>query len=332
MSPPPESSWPDDSGLGIGSLWPGLQIRHLAALTALAQEGSFGRAAERLGYTQSAISQQIAALERSVGQRLVERPGGTRPVRLTPAGHLLEEHAEAILSRLSAARADLGRLPPAGRATLHLGTYQSVGACILPASLRRFTPEWPQVSILLTESNSDEDLLLLLERGQIDLSFAVLPLAEGPFEWVELMRDPYILIVPADSPLAQRGEPVRAADLAPLDLIGFRECRSVHAAEDQLLSRGVLPRIVFRTNDNRTMHGLVAAGLGAALVPQLAVEPRDEEIVALPLETDLLPPRIVALAWHRDRHLDPEIEAFIEVVRACCATDALASNRRDYDS
>src|SRR5581483_5340446 len=96
---PPESRWPDGSGLGIGSLWPGLQIRHLAALAALAQEGSFGRAAERLGYTQSAISQQIAALERLVGQRLVERPGGTRPVRLTPAGHLLEEHAEAILSR-----------------------------------------------------------------------------------------------------------------------------------------------------------------------------------------------------------------------------------------
>jgi DNA-binding transcriptional LysR family regulator len=331
VSRPPESSWPDDSGLGIGSLWPGLQIRHLAALTVLAQEGSFGRAAERLGYTQSAISQQIAALERSVGQRLVERPGGTRPVRLTPAGHLLEAHAEAILSRLSAARADLGRLLPAGPSTLHLGTYQSVGACIVPASLREFTPAWPHVSVVLTESNSDEDLLLLLERGQIDLSFAVLPLADGPFDWVELMRDPYILIVPADSPLAGQSEPVRAAEVAALDLIGFRECRSVHAAEDQLIARGVLPRIVFRTNDNRTMHGLVAAGLGAALVPQLAFEPRDDDVVALALEADLLPPRIVALAWHRDRHLDPEIEGFIEVVRACCAAAAMGSNRRDYD-
>jgi DNA-binding transcriptional LysR family regulator len=329
MNRPTGSSWRDDSGLGIGSLWPGIQIRHLAALTALAQEGSFGRAAERLGYTQSAISQQIAAFERSVGQRLVERPGGTRPARLTPAGHLLEAHAEAILSRLSAARADLARLPPAGPATLHLGTYQSVGACIVPASLRRFIPAWPHVSIQLTESNSDEDLLLLLERGQIDLSFAVLPVAEGPFEWVELMRDPYILIVPADSSLAGRSEPVRAAELATLDLIGFRECRSVHAAEDQLMARGVLPKIVFRTNDNRTMHGLVAAGLGAALVPQLAFEPRDDNIVALPFEADLLPPRIVALAWHRDRLLDPEIEAYIEVVRACCATEAVGSNRPD---
>jgi DNA-binding transcriptional LysR family regulator len=319
VTQPAEPSWRCDSGLGIDTLWPGIQIRHLAALMALAQEGSFGRAAERLGYTQSAVSQQIAALERSVGQRLVERPGGTRPVRLTPAGHLLEEHAEAILSRLSAARADLARLPPAGPATLQVGAYQSVGARIIPDAVRRFMRTWPHVAIRLAESNSDEDLLLLLERGQIDLSFAVLPLAEGPFEWIELMRDPYVLVVPSESTLARTTNPVRATELGALDLIGFRECRSVHAAEDQLMARGVLPRIVFRTNDNRTMHALVAAGVGVALVPQLAFEPREHDVTALPLDPDLLPPRIVALAWHRDRHLDPEIEGFIEVVRGCCA-------------
>lgn len=329
MSHAPEPRWPSDRGLGIGTLWPGIQIRHLAALLALAQEGSFGRAAERLGYTQSAVSQQIAALERAVGQQLVERPGGARPVRLTPAGHLLEEHSEVILSRLSAARADLAALPPAGPAALRLGTYQSVGARIVPAAVHRFIHQHPQVSIRLTESNSDEDLLLLLERGQIDLSFAVLPLAEGPFEWIELLRDPYILIVPADSAVAGRSEPVAAAELATLDLIGFRECRSVHAAEDQLMARGVLPRIVFRTNDNRTMQALVAAGVGAALVPQLAFEPRDEAVAALALEPDLLPPRIVALAWHRDRHLDPQTEGFIDVVRSSCSPAASASNRLD---
>jgi DNA-binding transcriptional LysR family regulator len=329
VSQPTEPRWPPDSGFEIGTLWPGIQIRHLAALLALAQEGSFGRAAERLGYTQSAVSQQIAALERSVGQQLVERPGGARPVRLTPAGHLLEEHAGVILSRLSAARADLARLPPTGPATLRVGTYQSVGARIVPAAVRRFIRLQPQVSIRLTESNSDEDLLLLLERGQIDLSFAVLPLAEGPFDWIELLRDPYILIVPAESSLASRTEPVVAAELATLDLIGFRECRSVHAAEDQLMTRGVLPRIVFRTNDNRTMQALVAAGVGAALVPQLAFEPRDEAVTALTLEPDLLPARIVALAWHRDRHLDPETEGFIDVVRFCCSPAASVSNRVD---
>jgi DNA-binding transcriptional LysR family regulator len=95
------------------------------------------------------------------------------------------------------------------------------------------------------------------------------------------------------------------------------------------MARGVLPRIVFRTNDNRTMQALVAAGVGAALVPQLAFEPRDDEVAALPLDADLLPHRIVALAWHRDRHLDPEIEAFVEVVRDCCASRRPAANRLD---
>ena len=88
--------------------WLGLDLRHLLALTAIAEEGSFGRAAERLGYTQSAISQQIATLERIVGLRLVERPGGPRPISLTEAGRILVRHAEAIEARLLAAKDRLG--------------------------------------------------------------------------------------------------------------------------------------------------------------------------------------------------------------------------------
>src|SRR4051812_49444955 len=92
------------------SSWLGVELRHLAALQALAEEGSFGRAAHRLGYTQSAVSQQIATLERIVGEQLVERPGGPRPVTLTEAGRLLLRHARAITSRLQAAQADLSAL------------------------------------------------------------------------------------------------------------------------------------------------------------------------------------------------------------------------------
>src|SRR5579885_556907 len=90
--------------------WLGVELRHLAALQALADTGSFGRAAEELGYTQSAVSQQIATLERRVGARLVERPGGPRPVSITEAGALLLRHADSILSRLQAAQADLQAL------------------------------------------------------------------------------------------------------------------------------------------------------------------------------------------------------------------------------
>src|ERR671937_348312 len=122
--------------------WAGLELRHLLALDAVAREGSFGRAAVALGYTQSAISQQIAALERIVGERLVERPGGPRPVSLTDAGELLLRHADAIVA-----------------------------------------------------------------RGELDLTFADLPLVDGPFDAVELLRDPYALVVAADSPLADRSAP-----------------------------------------------------------------------------------------------------------------------------
>src|SRR5215216_1707995 len=85
----------------------GVELRHLLALRAVAREGSFGSAARALGYTQSAVSQQIAGLERAVGERLVERPGGPRPVSLTEAGRLLLRHADAIVARMQAAQADL---------------------------------------------------------------------------------------------------------------------------------------------------------------------------------------------------------------------------------
>src|ERR671917_2889739 len=111
--------------------WLGVELRHLIALEAVAREASFGRAAESLGYTQSAVSQQIATLERIVGEKLVERPGGPRKVSLTEAGELLLRHAQAIVSRLSAAQADLDALANGQGGTLRVGLYQSVGEHVL---------------------------------------------------------------------------------------------------------------------------------------------------------------------------------------------------------
>src|SRR5215203_7038545 len=111
--------------------WLGVELRHLAALEAVAREGSFGRAAESLGYTQSAISQQIQTLERLVGERLLERPGGPRAVSLTEAGRLLLRHAEAVVARLQAAQADMSALASGEGGRLRIGTFQSVGARVL---------------------------------------------------------------------------------------------------------------------------------------------------------------------------------------------------------
>src|SRR3954467_10326822 len=129
--------------------WLGVELRHLAALQAVAREGSFGGAAVALGDSQSAVSQQIAALERIVGERLIERPGGPRPVSLTDAGRLLLGHAEGITARLQAAQADLEALSAGDAGMLRIGTYQSVGARILPTLLSGFKAAWPKVDITL---------------------------------------------------------------------------------------------------------------------------------------------------------------------------------------
>src|SRR5438477_346630 len=223
--------------------WLGVEVRHLAALQALAAEHSFGRAARRLGYTQSAVSQQIATLERIVGERLVERPGGPRPVSLTEAGELLLRHAESIVARLKAAQADLHALRAGEVGTRRVGVFQSVGARVLPGL-----------------------------RG----------LAEYP-------------------------------------LVGFRHT----VASDQVVAafraEGVEPRWAFRSNDNPTIQGLVAAGIGVAVMPRLTVDTQDPRIAVVDLH-GAVPSRIIAIAQHRDRYNSPSARAFVETAREIAAT------------
>jgi DNA-binding transcriptional LysR family regulator len=291
--------------------WLGVDLRHLAALEAVARTRSFGRAARELGYTQSAVSQQIAQLEQIVGQRLFDRPGGPRRVELTEAGELLLGHAEAIVARLDAARADMAALAEGAAGTLRLGIYQSVGARLLPALVRRFRAEWPRVGVRVREENDAADLLRLIEHGELDLTFADLPVREGPFEWTELLQDPYVLLVSARSELAQLDAAPPLRELAKLPLIGRR---STPEPERHLAGRVPDLDVVFRTDDNGTLQALVAEGLGAAIEPQLVVEPRNREIVALPFGSRI-PPRTIVLAWHRDRYRSRAAEAFVELAR-----------------
>src|SRR3989440_10380522 len=211
--------------------WLGVELRHFLALEAVAREHSFAKAAFALGYTQSAVSQQIATLERLVGQQLVERPGGRKPVSLTEAGRLLLTHAESIAARVAAAQADLTALGDGEAGTLRVGVFQSVGQRILPELMRRFVAAWPKVDVSLTESADDTELLMLVERGELDLTFSDLPLTEGPFDSVELLRDPYVLVVPADSDLAARGTTPPLREIAELDLIGHKRCRTLSRIE-----------------------------------------------------------------------------------------------------
>jgi DNA-binding transcriptional LysR family regulator len=297
----------------------GVEIRHLTALATVAEEGSFRRAASRLGYVQSAISEQIAALERIVGQQLVVRSRGAGAVELTDAGELLLAHANAILARVKAAEADLGALAEGSAGSLRLGIYQSVGARVVPRLLPRYARDWPNVRVLPQESPTDAGLFELVERGELELSFADLPLHPGPFESVELMDDPYVLVVPASSPLAQAG-PAGLDEIADLPLIGHWTCRVLPRVEAELRAQGVEPNFVFRSDIIGTVQALVAAGVGNAIVPRLAVDFADEQVSVVDLAPDVpVQPRVIALFWHRDRYRSPAALGFVEAAREVCA-------------
>src|SRR5258708_29422349 len=202
--------------------WLGVELRHFAALEAVGRTRSFGLAARELGYTQSAVSQQIAQLERNVGQRLVERPGGPRAVDLTDAGRLLLRHADAIVAQLDAAQADMAAFAEGAAGPLRVGIFQSVGARILPGLLRRFKQDWPLVEVSVREEIDAADLLRLLEHGELDLTFADLPLPEGPFESEEVLRDPYVLLVQAGSEWADRESAPPFRELSGVPIVTWR--------------------------------------------------------------------------------------------------------------
>jgi len=307
--------------------WLGLDLRHLVALKTIADEGSFGRAAERLGYTQSAISQQIATLERIVGLRLIDRPGGPRPISLTEAGRILLRHAEAIQARLLAAKADMAALEAGDVGRLRVGTFQSVGTRILPTLLRRFSETHPGVEILLHESVNESELLDRVERGELDLTFWTLPAEPGPYESVELLWDPYVLVVPAGSPLASSKRPPSLREIALQPLVGFNHCSATDQVEAQLSSSGGKPNFVFRSDNNGTVQGLVGAGVGISVAPLLTVDEDDTSIAIVDLH-GRIPPRVIGLVWHADRHLSPAAEAFvgsaIEVCRELSVEPAAA--------
>jgi DNA-binding transcriptional LysR family regulator len=302
----------------------GVDLRHLVALEIVARERSFARAAAQLGYTQSAVSQQIAALERAAGARLLERPRGRGIVEPTEAGALLLRHAERIVASLRAAEADLRALASGTVGSLRVGTFQSVGITVLPPLLSRYRAAWPGVEVTLIESGSPSELVGGVERGELDLTFWSLPLPDGPFEILELMLDPHVLLVPRGSPLESRDRRVSLRELVELPLIGYRHPLA-YDAEAHLRARGIAPRFVFRSDESATIQGLVASGFAAAIVPRLTVNLDDQRVQALDVGS-LIPPRTIVLVRHGDRYSSPATQAFQEIAREVCAELAKAVN------
>ena len=131
------------------------------------------------------------------------------------------------------------------------------------------------------------------------------------------MQDPYVLLVRPDSTLAESKNPPSLKEIAAVPLIGYRQCRSIFAVEERFRGTGLEPQIVFRSDDNTTIQGMVAAGVGSALVPRLTVETRDDSVLALPVDPRI-PPREIGIAWHKERYLSPAARAFVAVAGRVC--------------
>src|SRR6266478_10101176 len=232
--------------------WQSVELKHLRALRAVAETGTFWAASEQLNASLSTVSDHVSALEALVGQRLIERSRGRRTVQLTEAGRVLLRHAVAIESRLRAAEADFRAYAAGVSGSLRIGIYQSVANKVLPEVMRRFKERWPDVDVQVTEAAHDNELVAAVERGDLDLTFAIQPIADGPFEVRELMQDPYVVLTALTSPLARR-RPV-ASDLDGLPMVGYQRGKHQDRAEEFLLGRGVRPRVVFRSNDNGTVQ------------------------------------------------------------------------------
>src|SRR5690349_9443871 len=164
-----------------------VELRHLRTMAAIAEEGTFGRAADRLGYAHSAVSQQIAALEKTVGGAVLDRPGGPRPVRPTPLGEVVRAHGRDVLTRAEALADAVDRFR-AGNGRIDIGTFRGATNLILPTVVGRLLSQHPGCDIRLIEVEPHDprigELDLLFHYGRID----------GDVEHVELLEEPYLLV------------------------------------------------------------------------------------------------------------------------------------------
>ncbi len=286
-----------------------LDVRHLQALDTVAREGTFGRAATSLGYTQSAISQQIATLERLVDGRVFDRPGGPRPVELTPLGARLLEGAREVLGRIDALDADLERFRTGEVGRLTIGTFQSTSTALLPLLVAELRSHFPEIEISGFETDDDDALAERLRRGELDLSFTAGDWGSD-FEQIPLLDDPFVVV-------ARPGQfapgPVPVSVLAGEPLIGQPPQTACQLAnETALRERGLDPNYVFRSGDNTTVTAMVRSGLGVAVLPLLCVEADDPRLALHPVEPSM-PDRPIGLAWRAGRTLAPVAERFVEL-------------------
>jgi DNA-binding transcriptional LysR family regulator len=295
------------------------ELKHLRALRAVSEAGSFSAAAGALDYTQPAVSKMVAALEREVGATLIDR--GTRPLRLTDAGEALALRAGTALEQLATAQVEVAAIGHLDSGKLGVATFSSAGASLVVDALREMRRHHPAVEVSITEKSMPSAAVHALRECDFDLVVtfdypgADAIVGEG-LEVHPLMDDPMDLVVPAGHRLAGRKR-VGFADLADEDwlLPDFGpQSPSFRLINRGCVAAGFEPRIAFRINDCQMTQAMVAAGEGIALLPRLMLRPRHPGVSIKPLGPDAPIRRIVALRLPT-RYLAPSVERFLELLR-----------------
>ncbi len=295
--------------------WAALEIRLISAFVAVVEKGSFAAAARELGYTQSGVSQQVAALERIADCKLLIRhAGGRRPVQPTAAGRAMLEHSRALLAQIDKAYDDVtGRTQGEGN-TVRAIAFSSIAVHVLPRLLIELRKRG-ETRVEILEDPGEDERYDELDSGAADLAFVVLPVPTR-FGIEELGSDPYVAVVPADSELAARSQ-IRLEDLRGRQLLGVSRCSHEDIVEARFAAAGLDEPGFERYDDNQLVQSLVAGDQGVAVVPWLTVNHDDAAVRVLPLAIDL-PPRRLGLIHHRDRLLSPAVREFRNLAVELC--------------
>jgi DNA-binding transcriptional LysR family regulator len=277
-----------------------MQLQQLGYVLAVAEEQSFTRAAARLHLAQPSLSRQVRLLEQELGVVLFNRSPGQGLVTLTPDGGALLPFISRVLADVEATGAEARALSGMARGRLAVGATPSLITSVLAPALVAFHQSHPGIDLSVVEAGSHQ-LVPQVASGEVDLALVVLPVTDPLVETTPLFDDPLVLALAPDHPLARRRR-VQVRDLDRLDLVMFREgydLREVTLAA--CLAAGVEPHLVSEGGEMAGVLSFVAAGLGAAVVPAIAL-PGDGSLVDLPFTRPTLS-RTIALAQRGDRAL-----------------------------
>jgi len=288
-----------------------MELRQLRYLEAVVRHRHFTRAADELHVAQSALSHQIARLERELGVELLQRT--TRSVEPTEAGLLVAARARTIDAETGALRADLDELRGLLRGRVTIGALLFGGALNIPALLASFTSAYPEIDVGLREGTVQR-MVDGLRDGSIDLAFVLEHKPRDEFERLPLSSEELAVVISPDHPLSNRRR-IRMQVLAGERLIGFEHGSSVRRVVDDAFERaGAVPRIALEGNDLALVRSLVAEGIGIAIMPRTFAELPGPPVALRPLTPALR--LTVALWWRRGRHLSPAARAFVEFAGA----------------